>query len=29
VPLAWLIAGTAVLSLLMLPRTKWWTHLAS
>ena len=26
-PLAWLIAGMAVLSLLMLPRTKWWTHL--
>ena len=28
-PLAWLIAGMAVLSLLMLPRTKWWTHLSS
>ena len=27
-PLAWLIAGMAVLSLLMLPRTKWWTHLS-
>ena len=26
-PLAWLIAGMVVLSLLMLPRTKWWTHL--
>jgi hypothetical protein len=27
-PLAWLIAGMAVLSLLMLGRTKWWTHLS-
>ena len=28
-PLAWLIAGMAAMSLLMLPRTKWWTHLPS
>jgi hypothetical protein len=28
-PLAWLGAGMAVISLLMLPRTKWWTHLSS
>jgi hypothetical protein len=27
-PLAWLVAGLAVMSLLMLGRTKWWTHLA-
>jgi hypothetical protein len=25
-PLAWLVAGLAVMSLLMLGRTKWWTH---
>jgi len=25
-PLAWLIAALAVMSLLMLGRTKWWTH---
>ena len=28
-PLIWLVAGMAVLSLLMLGRTKWWTHLHS
>ncbi|MET1060536.1 MAG: hypothetical protein ABWX84_13125 [Nocardioides sp.] len=28
-PLAWLVAGLAVLSLLMVGRTKWWTHLPS
>jgi hypothetical protein len=27
-PLAWLIAGMVVMSLLMLGRTKWWTHLS-
>ena len=25
-PLVWLVAGLAVMSLLMLGRTKWWTH---
>lgn len=27
IPLAWLVAGMVVMSLLMVGRTKWWTHL--